>query len=95
MLAKNMYLCAKKIERMTNFDLKLSSRIDETTQRSEILLRFHCGRNVDFRVKSGIYIQQNHFRYFVNKEATKKMGVHVPDKVVSATKEEAKKKGYI
>ena len=90
-----MYLCAKKIERMTNFDLKLSSRIDETTQRSEILLRFHCGRNVDFRVKSGIYIQQNHFRYFVNKEATKKMGVHVPDKVVSATKEEAKKKGYI
>ena len=80
---------------MTNFDLKLSSRIDETTQRSEILLRFHCGRNVDFRVKSGIYIQQNHFRYFVNKEATKKMGVPVLDKVVSATKEEAKEKGYI
>ena len=79
---------------MSNFDLKLSSRIDETTQRSEILLRFHCGRNVDFRVKSGLYIQQNHFRYFVNRESTKKSGVNIPDKVISATKEDAQKKGY-
>ena len=79
---------------MSNFDLKLSSRIDETTQRSEILLRFHCGRNVDFRVKSGLYVQQSHFRYFVNREATKKSGIEISDKVVSATKEDAKKKGY-
>ena len=79
---------------MSNFDLKLSSRIDETTQRSEILLRFHCGRNVDFRVKSGLYVQQSHFRYFVNREATKKSGIEISDKVISATKEDAKKKGY-
>ena len=79
---------------MSNFDLKLSSRIDETTQRSEILLRFHCGRNVDFRVKSGLYVQQSHFRYFVNREATKKSGIEISDKVVSATREDAKKKGY-
>lgn len=79
---------------MSNFDLKLSSRIDETTQRSEILLRFHCGRNVDFRVKSGLYVHQSHFRYFVNREATKKSGIEISDKVVSATKEDAKKKGY-
>lgn len=79
---------------MSNFDLKLSSRIDETTQRSEILLRFHCGRNVDFRVKSGLYVQQSHFRYFVNREATKKSGIEISDKVISATKEDAKNKGY-
>ena len=53
---------------MSNFDLKLSSRIDETTQRSEILLRFHCGRNVDFRVKSGIYIQP--YKGFLNPRMT-------------------------
>ena len=64
---------------MSNFDLKLSSRIDETTHRSEILLRFHCGRNIDFRVKSGLYIQQNHFRYFVNRDATSKKGIDIPD----------------
>lgn len=80
---------------MSNFDLKLSSRIDETTHRSEILLRFHCGRNIDFRVKSGLYIQQNHFRYFVNRDATSKKGIDIPDKVTSATKEIAEAKGYV
>lgn len=80
---------------MSNFDLKLSSRIDETTHRSEILLRFHCGRNIDFRVKSGLYIQQNHFRYFVNRDATSKKGIDIPDKVSSATKEIAEAKGYV
>ena len=84
-----------KKQLMSNFDLKLSSRIDETTHRSEILLRFHCGRNIDFRVKSGLYIQQNHFRYFVNRDATSKKGIDIPDKVISATKEIAKAKGYV
>lgn len=95
MLAKTYTFVPIKIQLMSNFDLKLSSRIDETTHRSEILLRFHCGRNIDFRVKSGLYIQQNHFRYFVNRDATSKKGIDIPDKVTSATKEIAEAKGYV
>ena len=95
MLAKTYTFVPIKIQLMSNFDLKLSSRIDETTHRSEILLRFHCGRNIDFRVKSGLYIQQNHFRYFVNRDATSKKGIDFPDKVTSATKEIAEAKGYV
>lgn len=95
MLAKIYTFVPIKIQLMSNFDLKLSSRIDETTHRSEILLRFHCGRNIDFRVKSGLYIQQNHFRYFVNRDATSKKGIDIPDKVSSATKEIAEAKGYV
>ena len=95
MLAKTYTFVPIKIQLMSNFDLKLSSRIDETTHRSEILLRFHCGRNIDFRVKSGLYIQQNHFRYFVNRDATSKKGIDIPDKVSSATKEIAEAKGYV
>lgn len=95
MLAKIYTFVPIKIQLMSNFDLKLSSRIDETTHRSEILLRFHCGRNIDFRVKSGLYIQQNHFRYFVNRDATSKKGIDIPDKVTSATKEIAEAKGYV
>ena len=95
MLAKTYTFVSIKIQLMSNFDLKLSSRIDETTHRSEILLRFHCGRNIDFRVKSGLYIQQNHFRYFVNRDATSKKGIDIPDKVTSATKEIAEANGYV
>lgn len=95
MLAKLCTFVPTKKQLMSNFDLKLSSRIDETTHRSEILLRFHCGRNIDFRVKSGLYIQQNHFRYFVNRDATSKKGIDIPDKVSSATKEIAEAKGYV
>lgn len=95
MLAKTYTFVPIKKQLMSNFDLKLSSRIDETTHRSEILLRFHCGRNIDFRVKSGLYIQQNHFRYFVNRDATSKKGIDIPDKVSSATKEIAEAKGYV
>ena len=95
MLAKTYTFVPIKIQLMSNFDLKLSSRIDETTHRSEILLRFHCGRNIDFRVKSGLYIQQNHFRYFVNRDATSKKGIDIPDKVTSATKEIAEAEGYV
>lgn len=95
MLAKTYTFVPIKKQLMSNFDLKLSSRIDETTHRSEILLRFHCGRNIDFRVKSGLYIQQNHFRYFVNRDATSKKGIDIPDKVTSATKEIAEAKGYV
>lgn len=79
---------------MANIDLKLSSKEDKVTHRSEILIRFYQGQKIDYRVKSGLFVEPRHFRYFVNRNASKKQGVVVPDKVTSVTKEEAKAKGY-
>lgn len=79
---------------MANIDLKLSSKEDKVTHRSEILIRFYQGQNIDYRVKSGLFVEPRHFRYFVNRNASKKQGVVIPDKVTSVTKEEAKAKGY-
>ncbi len=80
---------------MANIDLKLSTKEDKVTHRSEILIRFYQGQKIDFRVKSGLFVQPRHFRYFVNREACLKNGVEVPAKVTSVCKEEAKAKGYI
>ena len=79
---------------MANIDLKLSAKVDKVTQRGEILIRFFQGQNLDLRVKSGLYINPRHFRYFVNRAATKKKGIDIPDKVTSVCKEEAATKGY-
>ena len=80
---------------MANIDLKLSSKEDKITHRSEILIRFYQGQKIDFRVKTGLFIQPRHFRYFVNRAATKKQGVDIPDKITSVCKDEAKAKGYV
>lgn len=80
---------------MANIDLKLSSKEDKVTRRSEILIRFYQGQNIDFRVKSGLFVQPRHFRYFVNRVASKKKGIEIPDKVTSICKEDAKAKGYV
>lgn len=80
---------------MANIDLKLSSKEDKITHRSEILIRFYQGQKIDFRVKTGLFIQPRHFKYFVNRAATKKQGVNIPDKITSVCKDEAKAKGYV
>lgn len=80
---------------MANIDLKLSSKENKVTRRSEILIRFYQGQNIDFRVKSGLFVQPRHFRYFVNRVASKKIGIEIPDKVTSICKEDAKAKGYV
>lgn len=74
---------------MANIDLKLSSKEDKITHRSEILIRFYQGQKIDFRVKTGLFIQPRHFKYFVNRAATKKQGVDIPDKITSVCKDEA------
>lgn len=80
---------------MANIDLKLSSKEDKITHRSEILIRFYQGQKIDFRVKTGLFIQPRHFRCFVNRAATKKQGVDIPDKITFVCKDEAKAKGYV
>ena len=68
-------------ESMANIDLKLSSKEDKVTHRCEILIRFYQGQKIDYRVKSSLFVEPRHFRYFVNRNASKKQGVVVPDKV--------------
>lgn len=80
---------------MATIDLKLSSKKDKISGKSEILLRFHQGKDMDFRVKTNIYILPKHFRYYINRSASIKAGAKVPDKANLATKEEAKAKGYV
>lgn len=80
---------------IANIDLKLSSKEDKITHRSEILIRFYQGQKIDFRVKTGLFIQPRHFKYFVNRAATKKQRVDIPDKITSVCKDEAKAKRYV
>lgn len=42
---------------MANIDLKLSSKEDKVTHRSEILIRFYQGQKIDYRVKSGLFVE--------------------------------------
>lgn len=75
--------------------MKLSAKVDKVTQRSEILIRFYQGQNIDFRIRSGIFISPKHFRYFINRAATHKLGISVPDKILSVCKDEAQAKGFV
>lgn len=79
---------------MAKIELRLSSLADKVTGKHQVLLRIFDGRSIDFRSKSGIYISSSHFRYFINREKSRKNGITIPDRVVSATIDEAKKKGY-
>ena len=78
---------------MAKIELRLSSLADKVTGKHQVLLRIFDGRSIDFRSKSGIYISSSHFRYFINREKSRKNGITIPDRVVSATIDEAKKKG--
>ena len=77
---------------MATIEKRLSSKIDENG-KCQILIRFFHGK-VNQREKSGIYILPKHFRYFVNRDAARKEGVKIPEKVTSVTKDEAVKLGY-
>jgi len=79
---------------MAQIDLRLSAKVQKETQRSEVLIRFFRGSKFDVYGKSGVFITPKYFRYFVNRTATRKAGINIPDKVESVTMEEAEKCGY-
>lgn len=79
---------------MAKIDLNLSKKTNDA-QLSEVLIRFAPCRGLNLRAKSGCWVSPKHFRYFIDREASRKAGVDVPDKLNSATVEEAKEHGYI
>ena len=42
-----------------------------------------------------MYVGEDHFEYYINKEKTEAIGVQVPPTKSTATKAEAEKKGYL
>ena len=79
---------------MATILLSLSSKEDKITHRSEVLLRFLPFHGVNLRSKTGIFIYPRHFRYFVNRTASQKAGVVIPENITSITQQEAEKRGY-
>ena len=79
---------------MAKTELRLSSKISKETGMSEVLVRFfHSG--IDLYSKTGVFVNPDFFEYFIDREKTEKMGVSVPDKIMTATRTKADKCGYL
>lgn len=79
---------------MAQIELRLSSKIQKETGRSEIMIRFYQGSKFDFYAKSEVYVNPDFFEYYVNRSKTKEMGVSLPDNVITATLAKAERMGY-
>lgn len=79
---------------MAKIELRLSSREREDGNR-EILLRFYEGSKINLRAKSGIFVNPDFFKFYIDRGKTRAMGINVPDKVDKATLKEAAKNNYI
>lgn len=79
---------------MAQIELRLSSKVQKVTGRSEIMVRFFQGNSFDLYAKSEIFINPEYFEYYINREKTEKMGVKVAGNIITASVEKAKEKGY-
>ena len=79
---------------MAQIELRLSSKVQKVTGRSEIMVRFFQGNSFDLYAKSDIFINPAYFEYYINREKTEKMGVKVAGNIITASVERAKEKGY-
>ena len=79
---------------MAQIELRLSSKVQKVTGRSEIMVRFFQGNSFDLYAKSDIFINPSYFEYYINREKTEKMGVKVAGNIITASVERAKEKGY-
>lgn len=79
---------------MAQIELRLSSKIQKETGRSEIMIRFYQGSKFDLYAKSEVYVSPDFFEYYVNRAKTKEMGVRLPDNVITSTLAKAERQGY-
>ena len=79
---------------MAQIELRLSSKVQKVTGRSEIMIRFFQGNSFDLYAKSEIYINPAYFEYYINREKTEKAGVKVAGNIITASVEKATEKGY-
>ena len=79
---------------MAQIELRISSKIQKVTGRSEIMIRFFQGNSFDLYAKSEIFVNPEYFEYYINREKTEKTGVKVAGNIITASVEKAKEKGY-
>ena len=79
---------------MAQIELRISSKIQKVTGRSELMVRFFQGNSFDLYAKSDIFVSPDYFEYYINREKTEKAGVKVAGNIITASVEKAKKQGY-
>lgn len=79
---------------MAQIEIRISSKIQKVTGKSEIMIRFFQGTSFDLYAKSEIFISPDYFEYYINREKTEKMGVKVAGNIITASTEKARKNGY-
>ena len=79
---------------MAQIELRISSKIQKVTGRSEIMVRFFQGNSFDLYAKSEVFVSPEYFEYYINREKTEKAGVKVAGNIITASVEKAKKQGY-
>ena len=96
-LACALYLCGalKYKGNMATIELRLSSKIQKETGQSEVLLRLFQGSKLNLRAKTGVFVSPVHFEYYIDRKKTLLLGVKVPDKAITITKEDAVKNHFI
>ena len=79
---------------MAQIELRLSSKVQKVTGRSEIMIRFFQGTSFDLYAKSEIFISPDFFEYYINREKTENSGVKIAGNAITTSIEKAKEKGY-
>lgn len=79
---------------MAQIELRLSSKVQKVTGRSEIMIRFFQGTSFDLYAKSEIFISSDFFEYYINREKTEKSGGKIAGNAITTSIEKAKEKGY-
>lgn len=79
---------------MAQIELRISSKVQKVTGRSEIMIRFFQGNSFDLYAKSDIFINPAYFEYYINRDKTEKSGMKVAGNVITASVEKAKEKCY-
>ena len=80
---------------MAQVDLSLSRKIQKDSGRAEILIKFYNGSQFCLRAKSGVFVNPDFFKYYIDRGKTSKLGVIVPDNTDKATTAKAEKCGYV
>lgn len=79
---------------MAQIELRISSKVQKVTGRSEIMVRFFQGTSFDLYAPSEIFISPEYFEYYINRDKTEKNGVKVPGNITTASKDKAEKSGF-
>ena len=72
---------------MAQIELRISSKVQKVTGRSEIMIRFFQGNSFDLYAKSDIFINPAYFEYYINRDKTVNSVVKVEGNIITASLE--------